>query len=1098
VTGTRDDTAVDLQQHIAELNKRLSEAYVERDEALAQQRANADIMQVINFSTGDLAPIFGAMVEKATELCEASFGVLWVQDDGGFRAAASCGVPSALEERIRRPISPHPQTGLGRILSGEDLVVNFDFGAAEYESKGALASLEAGCWSSIEVALRRHDELLGALTVYRRESRAFSDRHVGLLQSFAQQAVIAIENARLITETHEALGQRTATAEVLQVINSSQGDLAPVWDAMLDNAMRLCDAAYGHLRVFNGKHLVPTAFRGASELVEQLRQVWPHGASAVSPSGRIIAGEEIVHIPDLKEIYREGYGGLKALVEIGGARTVLAVALRKEGLLLGAIILYRREVRLFTDRQIALLQNFAAQAVIAIENARLITETREALERQTATAEVLGVINSSPGDLTPVFDAMLDKAMQLCDAAFGVLWTYSGEFYHAAAHRGVPAAYAKFLQSALASPTPGSTPFRLAQGEDLVLIDDIRFDEDNSIGHPQRLAVVELGGGRSLLAAALRKDKALLGFFIIYRQEVRPFTDKQASLLQNFAAQAVVAMENARLLTETRERAVELARERDTAEAARAEAEAANQAKSTFLATMSHEIRTPMNGVLGMIEVLDRQGLGERQRSVVGTMRESAHALLRIIDDVLEFSKIEAGRLEIEITDFSLSGLIAGAVDTMRPQAFAKGLTLDADIDPGSDDALLGDPTRVRQILFNLVGNAIKFTDRGGVRIRASTTPLGDGRSRVTMVVVDTGIGIDAAQQARLFDPFSQADSSTTRRYGGTGLGLSIVRRLAQLMGGDVAVDSTPGKGSSFTVTLVLAAAPVAVSGPPPSPTEHAPALPRRSALRVLVVDDHPVNREVLVQQLELLALDADTATDGMAALTAWAPSRYAAVLADLHMPGMDGYELTRRIRAAEAAQGVRPTPIVAVTANALRGEAERCLAAGMDGFITKPVAIASLAQNLARWIPGLDLREAPANAGGLEDVLFDARQLSGMFGHDRSRLRSLVDEFASAAERDLPALLRAADGAALADAAHRLKGAARTVGATRLAAIAERIEAAARDGELARARECAIDIEGLLAATVEAGRAAFRPPRRARSRRRRAAPLQSTGGTNR
>jgi CheY-like chemotaxis protein len=313
--------------------------------------------------------------------------------------------------------------------------------------------------------------------------------------------------------------------------------------------------------------------------------------------------------------------------------------------------------------------------------------------------------------------------------------------------------------------------------------------------------------------------------------------------------------------------------------------------------------------------------------------------------DVLDFSKIEAGRLELETTAFSLSGLVAGAVDTLRPQANAKGLVIAAEIEPGSHDALVGDPTRIRQILFNLLSNAVKFTERGEVVVRAGTAPLGQGRTQVTLAVEDTGIGLDAEQQARLFQPFSQADSSTTRRYGGTGLGLSIVRRLAQLMSGDVAIDSAAGEGSTFTVTLVLEAAPIespltALLQPavaaccPPVAVQHG------DAVRLLVVDDHPINREVLVRQLRLLGLAADTAEDGREALAKWAPGRYAAVLADLHMPGMDGYELTRRLRTAEADSGGARTPVVAVTANAMRGEEERCLAAGMDAYLAKPVAI--------------------------------------------------------------------------------------------------------------------------------------------------------------
>jgi len=402
-------------------------------------------------------------------------------------------------------------------------------------------------------------------------------------------------------------------------------------------------------------------------------------------------------------------------------------------------------------------------------------------------------------------------------------------------------------------------------------------------------------------------------------------------------------------ITELKQRETELARERDAAEAARAEAEAANQAKSTFLATMSHEIRTPMNGVLGMLEVLEHQGLNEAQRATLAVMRESAGALLHIIDDILDFSKIEAGRMRLEATAFSLAELATGAMQTFRRQAAVKRLSMGMTLDPDARDALLGDPVRVRQILLNLLANAVKFTECGGVELHAGTAPLGDGRQRLTLRVTDTGIGMDEAQLARLFQPFAQGDSSTTRRFGGTGLRLSIVRRLAQLMDGDVSVRSVPGKGSVFSVTLALRAA----GGE--TPRRSAGARAEASAVqggRVLVVDDNAVNREVLLAQLGVFGLAADAAVDGSEALGLWQPGQYAAVLADVHMPGMDGYRLTAAIRLREAELAAARTPIIAVTANAMRGEAERCLAAGMDDYIAKPVTIARLRGVLQRWLP--------------------------------------------------------------------------------------------------------------------------------------------------
>ena len=695
---------------------------------------------------------------------------------------------------VRRGYSPGPNFPSRRIVEGERVVHCVD--VAEIDDPIAREGVElSGSRTMLYAALRKDDVLLGQIVSARQEVRPFSEKQIALVENFAAQAVIAMENARLINETREALEQQTATAEVLQVINSSPGDLAPVFDTMLEKAMALCGITHGSLQTYDGEQFRAVAVRGHPEpLAALLRQ--GYRLPAGHPTLRLLEGDRFVQIPDLTHVAPELGPVVRTAVE-AGTRTLLCIPLRKDDVLVGKIVAVRGEVRPFSEKEIALLENFAAQAVIAMENARLITETREALEQQTATAEVLGVINSSPGELAPVFDAMLAKATRLCEAEHGLLTTYDGASFRGVAAIGFPMAAAQAL-SRMGHPPPKTLLGRVERTKQTVQTADISSD-------PSYEAVFAINPWlrriRTGLVVPLLKERELIGSFNIFREDVRPFTDKQIALLQNFAAQAVIAMENARLIDELRERT-------DAAETARVEAEAANEAKSTFLATMSHEIRTPMNGVLGMMEVLERQGLGDDQLPLVATMRDSAQALLRIIDDVLDFSKIEAGRLELETTAFSLSGLVGGAIDTLRPQASAKGLAIAADSEPGSNDALVGDPTRIRQILFNLLSNAVKFTERGGIVVSAGTAPLGGGWTRVTFAVKDTGIGLDEAQQARLFEPFSQADSSTTRRYGGTGLGLSIVRRLAQLMGGDVAVESAPGEGSTFTVTLILEAAP--------------------------------------------------------------------------------------------------------------------------------------------------------------------------------------------------------------------------------------------------------------------------------------------------
>jgi PAS domain S-box-containing protein len=392
---------------------------------------------------------------------------------------------------------------------------------------------------------------------------------------------------------------------------------------------------------------------------------------------------------------------------------------------------------------------------------------------------------------------------------------------------------------------------------------------------------------------------------------------------------------------------------------ARDAAEAANRAKSRFLANMSHEIRTPMNGVLGMAQLLaDQATLTDRQRHFLDLLKKSGETLLHIIDEILDFSKIEAGKFELAEVDFDLRRRIADALEMLVPQARRKNLELSWRVADDVPARFRGDPGRLHQVLANLAGNAIKFTERGSVRVEVvldGTGEVDDGGAdvrRLRFTVRDTGIGIAAEAGARLFQPFSQADDSTARQYGGTGLGLVISKQIVEMMGGEMGYDSAPDQGTTFWFAVRLPLAPDRIEGLSFRPSEE-----RRLVGRVLLVEDNPVNALVAEEMLKSLGLDVELAANGRAAVEASSRSRFDVVLMDCQMPEMDGLEATARIRAREATEpdgsSASRTPIIALTANAFSEDRERCLAAGMDDFMSKPFACEDLRQLLDRWIPG-------------------------------------------------------------------------------------------------------------------------------------------------
>jgi signal transduction histidine kinase len=465
--------------------------------------------------------------------------------------------------------------------------------------------------------------------------------------------------------------------------------------------------------------------------------------------------------------------------------------MRREGVLIGVIAMWRTEVCPFTDKQTELVTNFANQAVIAIENTRLLNELRESLQQQTATSEVLGVISSSPGELEPVFQAMLEHATRICEANFGVLNLHDNGLMRMGAMHNVPPAFAEWLQSKPDGyhPMPSSPPDRVMRTKQVAQVVDNAAE-----AIPGRAAT--LGGARSTVYVPMLKDDAsLIGMITIYRQEVRPFTDKQIALLQNFASQAVIAIENARLLTELRARTVEL-------EDKSRQLEMASQNKSQFLSSMSHELRTPLNAIIGLTEMMVTNAARfgtEKAMEPLRRVNAAGTHLLGLINEVLDLSKIEAGKLELNPELVNLARLIDEVVGTAGQLAEKNKnrLVVEAQENVG---ALNADSMRLKQILLNLLSNACKFTKEGEVALRVRK--VADGRNWVELAVADTGIGLTAEQQTKLFQDFTQADSLTARRYGGTGLGLALSRKLARMMGGDVTVMSEPGKGSVFTVRL--------------------------------------------------------------------------------------------------------------------------------------------------------------------------------------------------------------------------------------------------------------------------------------------------------
>ncbi|MFM9940476.1 MAG: GAF domain-containing protein [Hyphomicrobiaceae bacterium] len=775
----------------------------ELTEALEYQTATSEVLGVISRSTNELQPVLQAITETASQLCDSEFAALFnVVGDECVIAAGNNARTEFIQYLRDNPVPIEPGSAVGRAAYERKTFHVEDVLTLPGYTRSASQKV-GGHRTVLTVPLFRDGDAIGVIALMRSRVKAFTEKQIKLVETFADQAVIAMNNARLFNEVQErtkelteSLEYQTATAEVLAVISASPSELQPVLDAIVETAGRLCEADYAHCRLEkDGRYHVMARHSPRPEVIERMAGI-PITADRTSVTGRAVLERRTIHLPDIsldpEETYTERVGS--------PSRTSLGVPLLRGGEVIGVIGLFRLQVRPFTERQIELVTTFADQAVIAINNVGLFEEVQarskelaRSVEELQALGEVGQVVSSSL-DKEKVLQTVIENACKMAYADGGTIYGYDT----AADAFRLEAGYnmsEEHIARVRAQPIRMGDPVvgECAERRETIVVEDLEQSDQVRSG---LIDILRRAGVRAVLSMPLIHQDKVIGALVVRRSHHGPFTPETQKLLEAFATQSAIAINNARLFKEVEEKGEQL--------------RLASQHKSQFLANMSHELRTPLNAILGYTELMQDGiygSLPEKASGVIDRVQSNGKHLLGLINSVLDLSKIEAGQLKLALVEYGIGSLIETVVAATESLATAKNLTLVLDVAKNLPRGV-GDEQRIVQVLLNLVGNAIKFTEKGEIRIHA-----GVFAGRFQIAVADTGAGIPEPEQARIFEEFHQVDSSNTKAKGGTGLGLAIAKRIVELHGGRIWVESIVGKGSTFKVELPQRAAQVQAPG---------------------------------------------------------------------------------------------------------------------------------------------------------------------------------------------------------------------------------------------------------------------------------------------